>query len=410
MTAVMVGYAGMLLRVLAGHYPDGSVVVVETPETIERRDLHRVADKVALVDAVIGVPGLDPDAIVAALAGHRGGVPVDRVVPGTEAAVVAAADLARRLGLPGAGVPAALLFRDKLRLREAAELARLHQPDWREVDGPAALAAALPDLGGDRFVLKPSNRAGSEGVSMFDTADDPAEVWQRTAGAVSAGIAYAEPARFLVETRLTGPEVSVECLVHEGQVVFTNLTDKHVLPGDHPVEIGHQVRGPLAARSGSALTECMRRLTAVSGLRNGILHGEWILTPQGPALVECAARIPGDRIMELLELAYDGPVAQLYFEIMAGQAPHRIPRSLRGAAIRYLTPQPGTVTGVDGIAQARDLPGVHDVVVDAWPGQRLGPVRASHDRVGHVLATGADADQAWATAGLAAATISIATR
>jgi biotin carboxylase len=283
---------------------------------------------------------------------------------------------------------------------------------WHQLASGTELDAAMRVLGGGAYVLKPASRAGSLGVTIFDSGVDSTAAWQRTHSAVTEAFASAwetTTARYLIEERLAGPEVSVECLIMDHQILFTNVTDKHVLPGAYPVEIGHQVPGPRAAAIQDDLIRCMKRVVDATGFAYGILHGEWILTDGGPALVECAARIPGDRIMELIELAYAVPFTHSYIQVLNGDQPKLPTSPVRGAAIRFLTPEPGAVQRITGQTDAGQIPGVYDVVVQAAEGGQLGPLRASYDRVGHVVATGETSVDAWATAERAARMIGIVT-
>ncbi|MEV0729859.1 biotin carboxylase [Polymorphospora sp. NPDC050346] len=407
MTTLLIGHAPQLLR--DHHHPPRSVLLVETPQTIARRGLYRAPADHAAVAAVVPVRRLETETVLSALTAFAPDAAVDRVVPGTEAGVLAAAGVARFLSLPGAGLRAATVFRDKIALRETAVEAGLCQPAWAEVTPATDLRAVCAELGGGGFVLKPAAAAGGVGVTYFDPAGEPAAAWHETTTAVPPGNGRRRT-RYLVEQRLTGAGVSVQCLVHDGEIVFTAVTDRHRQPGGHPAEIGHQVPGPRGSAQRDRLTTSMRRLVEAAGLAYGILHGDWILTDQGPALLGCAARIPGDRIMELLELAYESPLTAHYLELMAGNRPTPPRDATRGAAIRYLTADPGTVREVIGATDAGGLAGVHGLVVDATYGRRIGPTRPAGNRVGYVVTTGPGADDAWDLAGQAAGLVKIAVR
>ena len=82
---------------------------------------------------------------------------------------------------------------------------------------------------------------------------------------------------------------------------------------------------------------------------------------------------------------------------------------VRGAAIRYLTADPGVVASVSGVDIARAVPGVHEAVVSVRPGARVGELRVNGDRVGHVLATADDPYVAGRIAEAAAQQIAVRT-
>ncbi|WP_067238674.1 ATP-grasp domain-containing protein [Streptomyces longwoodensis] len=390
---VFVGYNAAYLRAIDGSVPSGSVVVIEEPDIIRKRELHDAADRFDCLDRIVpasyqqSAGALD---LAAELTATR---PVAAVVPGLEYAVPATAALAEKLGLPGATEAAAQALRDKVRLREVSGAGGVRNPRWREVHGPADI---LEFADGGPVVVKPANRQASVGVQLLDSVDEAtaAEAWERTSSAAE----YEQVPdreltwRFLAEERLRGPEFSVEALVREGEVVFENVTAKTVVPGPYPVEQGHLLPAPLDPATQEAFGTAIRKLVAATGFGTGILHAEWILTDEGPTLVECAGRCPGDYLVDLIDLAYGTRVRLTLIDLLAGR-PVTLPRSAeRTSAIRFLAAEPGTVTGITGLEEAQRLPGVHVAEVDVEAGQEVRPWASSWDRAGHVIATGPDAD------------------
>jgi biotin carboxylase len=315
---------------------------------------------------------------------------VRSVAPGLEYAVVAAAHLAETLGLPGAGLPAARLLRDKIELRRAQVGSGLREVAHREVRSVAEVEAFLAEHAS--IVLKPANRQASLGVQLLTRGDDLVTAWQECTeadeGRQLAGRSMRW--RYLVEERLAGREVSVEALVREGRVLWTNLTHKSTLAGPSPVEVGHVVGFP-AGR----WPDRMQRFVDAIGYRTGILHAEWMVEGDEVSLIECAGRPPGDHITELIDLAYDDTLCARWIRLMQGADDNHGLAPARGAAVRFLVPsRPGLVTAVSGADEARSLPGVRQLEVTVEPGAEVGLVTSSWDRLGHVIATGVTPEEA----------------
>ncbi|MFD5636102.1 ATP-grasp domain-containing protein [Streptomyces sp. NPDC127077] len=390
---LFVGYNAAYLRAIDGRVPSGSVVVIEEPDIIRKRELRDAAARFDCLDRIVPASyqqSADALDLAVDLSAAR---PVAAVVPGLEYAVPAAAALAAKLGLPGATEGAAQALRDKIRLREAAAAGGVRNPRWREVHGPEDIL----DFAGDGpVVVKPANRQASVGVQVLDSVDatTAAGAWERTSSAAEYEQVPDRPLdwRFLAEERLEGPEFSVEALVREGEIVFENVTAKTVIPGPYPVELGHLLPAPLDQETRDAFGTALRALVAAVGFGTGILHAEWILTESGPTLVECAGRCPGDYLIDLIDLAYDTRIRLTLIDLLAGR-PVELPRSSRRtSSIRFLAAEPGTVTEVGGEETAKALPGVRAVEVDVEAGQEVRPWASSWDRAGHVIATGPDAD------------------
>ncbi|MFE2534883.1 ATP-grasp domain-containing protein [Streptomyces sp. NPDC059371] len=390
---LFVGYNAAYLRAIDGRVPSGSVVVIEEPDIIRKRELRDAAAGFDCLDRIVPASYQQSAEALDLAVDLSAARPVAAVVPGLEYAVPAAAALAAKLGLPGAGESAAQALRDKIRLREAAAAGGVRNPRWREVHGPGDIL----DFAGDGpVVVKPANRQASVGVQVLDSVDatTAAEAWERTSSAAEYEQVPDRPLdwRFLAEERLEGPEFSVEALVREGEIVFENVTAKTVIPGPHPVELGHLLPAPLDQETRTAFGTALRALVAAVGFGTGILHAEWILTESGPTLVECAGRCPGDYLIDLIDLAYDTRIRLTLIDLLAGR-PVELPRSSRRtSSIRFLAAEPGTVTEVAGEDTAKALPGVRAVEVDVETGQEVRPWASSWDRAGHVIATGPDAD------------------
>ncbi|MBR7834651.1 ATP-grasp domain-containing protein [Actinospica durhamensis] len=422
-THVLAGFSVAWIGHLDRLLPAGSLAVVDEPEIIERR---RIGERVApfrCVGAVIAAPTQDEAGAegLADVVSRPEGVRV--VMPGVEYGVVAAAALAHAWGVPGAGLSAARTLRDKSELRRAGERVGLPQPAWRVVEGPEDLARFRDGLGTREYVLKPTNRQASLGVQLLGPQDDVAQAWRIAVEAqepfLRAG--YAQAARYQAEERLHGPEVSVEALVRAGDVVFFNITAKQVQPGRHPVESGHSVPAAVSPEADRALRHRMRDLIAATEFHSGVLHAEWILVGDvEPHLIECAGRLPGDGIVELIDLAYGGDLLADLLHVLDvdggdGRGPNGSSRpglerrARRGAAVRFLSSAPGRVAAVDGVDAAGNAEGVHSVQVDVAEGTVVGEVTSSWSRAGEVVATGADAAEAVRNTERAAALVEIVT-
>lgn len=408
--ALMVGLSSVFVRYVDGQIPERSIVVLEEPDLIRKRSLEDLPERYPCVAEVVPATYQQGgDFLEVALRVHeRWGV--QAVLPSLEYSVPAAAELAEKLGLPGAGARAAAALRDKLMLREATSRAGMAAPQWREIDGPEAIMAFARDRS---VVVKPADRQASLGVHVLDrvTPEVAGTVWAAMRAAEEGGVPERPMRRrYMVETRLTGPEYSVEAVVRGGRLVFDNVTEKRTIPGVHPVEIGHVVPAPIDDDLRARLVGATATLVDAVGFDTGILHAEWFYRDGEPVIVECAARCPGDHLMMLMDLAYDTSMRPALIRMHAGHDP-RLPRSpRRAAAIEFVRAEPGRVVRVEGEAEARALPGVHEVKVTVEPSASITPWSSSWDRHGYAVAVGDTAEQARRRAERAAATVRIVTR
>jgi biotin carboxylase len=386
---IVVGFGSGLLAELDKVLPQGTVCVLEDRDVIAARNVRARLAAFRCVAELVEAPtqqeqGLDD--LVAALpmlpaAGVRA------VLPAVEYGVVAAAAIAEAAPLPGAGVGAARILRDKIRLREAAALSGLPQARWAEASGPDDVRSFRADHNG-QCVLKPANRQASVGVQLLGPDDDLSLAWAHTVAADEPQMRgkTATPCRYVVEQRLHGPEVSVEVLVSSGELLAGNVTAKAVTPGRYPVESGHVVPAAIDGATRDRLLAANQALVEAIGFGSGVLHSEWILVGgTEPHLVECAGRLPGDNIVTLIDLAYGGSLVADLVDVLEGCRPARSAAPIGGVAVRFLAAASGTVAAVRGSEQAYASDGIYDVVVSLGPGADvpphdllLGPARVCH--------------------------------
>jgi biotin carboxylase len=408
---VLVGFSSALLPELDRLLPPRSVLVLEEPDVARVRRAAARCASVAAVAGVVEVPTQDeqhPERVAELISRPRR---LEAVIPGVDYGVVCAAMLAESWDVPGAGLAAARALRDKVQLRRVAGEAGIAQPEWELADTTGDIEGFRGRTGG-ACVLKPNDRQGSLGVMLLDPEDDTELAWQASIAVTEPRLRAERPVprRYLVEERLMGPEVSVEALVADGTIVFLNVTAKRVQPGPHPVEIGHVVPADLPSATTELLRRCTVGLVRATGFRSGILHGEWILVDGSkPHLLECAARLPGDSIDCLIDLAYGGRLVDDYIGLLGGTGRvDRLP-AVQGAAICFLTAAPGSVLCVSGLEAARASAGVVEAEVSVQPGDVVFPLASSSDRIGQVIAAGADGATAESCAAEAASLIHIAT-
>jgi biotin carboxylase len=340
----------------------------------------------------------EPAAVAELLAAVHARRPVERVVSMIEDGLEAAATATDALGLPGAGTDVVGVLQDKFAFRSLlndravdATVARIGHTErdlreFVETYGPA--------------VIKPRYGSGSIGVRRVHGAGDVPRVaaWARDFGLHT----------FLMEEYLEGPEISVEAFSYAGRHVVLAHTAKETL--DSLVEIGHVQPAGLAPDAATAVDDLVVRMLDAVGLQDGPSHTEVKLTPRGPRLVESHNRRGGDRIADLVHEVYGIDIDALAYRWYAGLTEPVVPGVPRcGAAIRFLTAEPGVVEAVDGAEAVRADPDVVDLHIGVAPGDTVQPIAWSYDRSGLLIVRGSDADDARERARRLASRIAIRT-
>ncbi|MEV7213733.1 ATP-grasp domain-containing protein [Kitasatospora cineracea] len=383
---LIVGYVAFAVPAVAAFQGPDSVVYVEEPDVARKRHLAEAVQHIDYARELIEWEYHLPGRADAFFAAHPGLDPV-AVIPAVEYAVPFAARLAERYGLPGAGLGAAQLLRDKHQLRVVAAAAGIANPASEPVADAAALAGFLARHPGPA-VLKPANRQASVGTLVVGGPEEVGAAWAFGQAQDEGAFVPDRPIApvMLAEQYVRGPEFSVEMLLSGGRPLFANTTGKLLYPGRYPIEAGHTVPAELPVETHELLAAETERLAAAVGFGTGVLHCEWILADGVPVLVECAGRLPGDSITDLIEAAYPVELTRAYFALMRGADPGPLPaKAERATAAAFLAPdRPGTVTAVHGLDAAAAAAGVQLAAVGIAPGHRSAGLRSSWDRVGIV--------------------------
>lgn len=338
-----------------------------------------------LVDHAVLVDYADPELLVPIARGLHRALPFATAISLSEDGLVAAANVREALRLPGNALETVVRLKDKAKMR--VHLARCGvSPVAATVATSADTVVAFMRENPGPVALKPTDGSGSFAVFRVDVIDEVA--------AACASLAKLGVGRFLVEEYLDGPEMSVEAFTFHGRHVIVAMTDK--LTSEHHVELGHSMPAALDEATRRAVADLTCAFLDAVALREGPSHTEVKLTRKGPRIVESHDRVGGDRINELVRVAYgiDMKALALGWAADVVDALPGPPAPCAAAAIRFVTPPPGVVRSVEGVDEARAMPGVVELKVTVAPGAKVRPLRESYDRVGHVLAGGSDVGEA----------------
>jgi len=319
--------------------------------------------------------------------------PVAGVVGVDDDTAVVAAAIAGRLGLTGNPVAAALAARDKHLQR--LELARHGVPVprfelHRLREDVTDLAARL------RYpcVLKPLRLSASRGVIRADDSAGFATALQRLRRILEqpdvAGCGE-WASDVLVEEFIPGPEVALEGLVVGGRLRVLALFDKpDPLDGPFFEETIYTTPSRLPERAQAALGACARDAVAALGLREGPVHGELRWNERGPWLIELAARSIGGRCSAALRFeAGETSLEELIVRHALGMPLPSLERERHASGVMMIpVPGAGVLREVRGIAAARTVPLIEDVVITAHPGQALVPWPEGWRYPGFIFARG----------------------
>ncbi len=351
--------------------------------------VDRNADALGLAEADIAkvVDFADVDAVLKATKRLRIDgvltVSADRAVP-----VVAAVAEAR--GLPGIGTETAHLMTHKVAMRRRLADAGVPQPRFAAVRNLSETRRAADEV---EFpaVLKPADSGGQRGVFRVESLDDVDRHLHEALVASPSGEA-------ILEEFVDGVELNGIVIARRGEPHLLTLSDRMRPPG---VGFGvgwiHVYPPTIPPEQLSEAERIAAHTVHALGLRNGIAFPQLIAAHDGRVIVvECAARIPGGQMADLVRHAVGVDLVDVQIKLALGdELPDELvhPRFAQPLAIRFFTAEPGplptgTVKRIGPLDKVLAFPGVVQADVYLQLGETIRPVRLDGDRRGYVIATG----------------------
>ena len=304
------------------------------------------------------------------------------IAPGIDWPVGIAARVAERLGLPHP-IDASVANRavSKQKQREALAEAGVPQPSWHIVSEPEE-GLPVPS------VVKAPDRQGQKGLTLVRSEEELPAAIARAIEESRSGVA-------IIEELVDGPEVTVNAFSLRGEFHPLTVTDRLTA---EPPAFGVALAHVWPSEAGAQAAEVAEAAVSALGIENGPSYTQLRIGPDGPQVIEVAARLGGGHDAELAKLALGVDLNGLALQAALGEpiwsAALQPTPEAGGAIVRFLVPPEGVLEEVEGADEARAVEGVQDVRIYREPGHVFGEFRRGADRAGAVLAIGDSREEA----------------
>jgi len=325
---------------------------------------------------------------------------VDAVLSTLHQCAAPAALAARRLGLRATAAQGVLNARDKGRCRD---LLREHGvPSVRHrvvggADDARAFAAAI----GYPVIVKPATGMGKVLTAIVPDEASLMRHFKQAAeqrGALERGVKEELNEQFIVEELARGPLYSVE-LAADSAGTWAALAIVRRKTGLHNavLEMGSTVPSDLDDAQHEQVERYAIDVAKALGLGLGIFHVEFIMTAEGPRLVEVNPRIAGGAIPDLVRTATGVNLFELLVRLYDGEPlAFRRPPCVAVASHTFLTARKDCVVRSDLAPDwfERFRPRLHSGHADIRPGQALRHMDGNYDVYGVVRVVAPSYEQA----------------
>jgi len=343
-------------------------------------DFDPQAPGLQIADVPLVLSTNDVDAILAVARSYS----IDGILTTSDYPVRTVARVCRELGLHGLSEAAASTCTDKFLQRTLLRSCGLPCPDFELIESPEQ----LPTAGRLVFpvIVKPVDSSASRGVSRIDDRSGLREAYE-------LAHPYSRSANVIVEEFIFGPEFSVEVLVQNSVIHIVAITEK-TTGGEGErfyVETRHIVPALLSTADTEAIHSAVRKAIAACGLDNSASHTEVKLAPQGPVIIEIAARLGGDYITsDLVPLATGVSMLENVIRIAIGEQIDPVSNRSQVSGVQFLTAENhGRATEL--FTSLRDDSRVHRMELRPRPKDAV--LRSSLDRLGYCIASAATREE-----------------
>jgi hypothetical protein len=327
-------------------------------------------------DRAIAVHFESPDAAAyEVLEKVRGGEPIDGLLAFGDRPAVAAAYVARGLGLPYNHPAAVEACRSKLRMREVFRDAGLRGPWFRSV---ALTPAPEPALLGISYpcVLKPMSLSASQGVVRANTREEFVAAAERIRRLLASpeilARREADLDQIIVEGYIPGREVAVEGLLTDGVLGILAIFDKpDPLTGPFFEETIYVTPSRMAEAERREIERCAVEAVRALGLTHGPIHAEFRINDEGVWPLEGAPRPIGGLCARALRFQNTNGGELVGLEELLLRHAMDLPggdwarEPLASGVMMIPVPRSGVLEAVEGEEEARGVAGVSDLQITA---------------------------------------------
>lgn len=362
-------------------------------------DMNPEAPAFELADDAILASTRDPEETLAAVIEYLKDNPeksLAGVVTLANDVPITVATVAEYYNLPTIGLAAARIAADKLLMKDVFTQHNVATPAYRQVTCIGDVVKAAEDWDWP-IVIKPVDGRGARGVLLLDEDIDLEWAWQEAMGFSSVG-------RLIVENFITGQQISTESMMVGGKCYTAAYADRNYqrLEQFRPyiIEDGGTQPAQLTAYQRWAINELVEKAALAMGIQNGIAKGDIVMGPDGPCVIEIAARLSGGYFAtDQIPMATGVDLVQLSIMLAVGETV--TPTMLKptvdyGVAIRYFFPPEGIIKGINGMEKLAEINGVRKSLMYRQVGETQPTVKAHPDRAGFVIAIGAGREEAQA--------------
>jgi biotin carboxylase len=341
-----------------------------------------------LADISIAIDSKDINGHIEFVKKHKGEYNICGAFAGSDVAVTVAA-INKFLGVEAVSIEAAERSNNKWLMKQAwmkdgvASPASIHVTTLAEAEA-ALQRAGLPCM------VKSVDNAASRGSKMIKTADELPEAFK-------SACTYSRTGTALIEQYITGREYSVESIIIKGELHIVSIAERHFGFLPYHIETAHIDPVVVTSQQYDEIKSLVSKAAVSLGITTGPAKSDLIEDQEGFKILEMPARLSGgfhsqyttplstgmEPIKAVLQLAVGDEVNMKYIT----------PVHNGYSMCAGLFPGPGKIKLVEGIEEARRLPGVHEIICIKGSGDTISEYIHNGNRFFWIITAGKSRDE-----------------
>jgi len=324
------------------------------------------------------------------------GYPVKGVlVMGTDIPHIAA-ELSIHLGIPGPSRDTGNWTTNKFQMKEKLSQAGVAVPWYALAENYHSLLRLMHDHGGEKFIIKPTDRSGARGVFVVYRNDENLEsLFNESKNESDIG-------EVLVEEFIEGAQISTETIMWKGDAHTPGFVDRNYEMLDRfapsVIENGGNHPSKFKGKQRSEIESLVKNAAIALGIETGVAKGDVVIKNDGcPMIIEMAARLSGGDFSEsLIPIGCGVNIVKSAVEISVGRQPDLdklTDQWEKHVANRYFFSSPGKLKAIHGLEDINNIPWIEKFEIWVTPGDEIKRIKFHGGRLGVFIVTGDSSEE-----------------
>lgn len=231
------------------------------------------------------------------------------------------------------------------------------------------------------FILKPADSQGQRGVKLIHSYDGYVASYREAKN-------YSRSGLVILEQYISGPEISVNGYIVNGEVVFLIASDRETWPDYTGLIHKHVV--PTVNLNSETLVELksiIREASVKLGIVNGPVYAQMKLEQDKPYIIEITPRLDGCHMWNILNHYTGVNLLKLTFEHLLNndisELNHQYKEFKEGYVLEFICQQPNTAADYSNFQ--RELGSSLTSFKYYKQGDKIRPVNGKYDKIGYFI-------------------------